>query len=178
MLDISLLRKDLDSVVARLLTRKNPQVFLDVDAFKALEAEREVTLALIRYKSPLAAVTFPRFVNATTDMQAAATLLMKRHGCPILVTGGGFDEADGEGGDDIMVFSDGEDHFGGGGESDGIQLGAPGVVVGPGNVFDGIVQGSRVEFLFRLLRMYRVLTGTSEIQRNTIAKELLQPSSR
>ena len=43
---------------------------------------------------------------------------------------------------------------------------------------EGIVQGSRVEFLFRMLRMYRVLTGTSEIQRNTIAKELLQPSSR
>jgi alkylation response protein AidB-like acyl-CoA dehydrogenase len=38
---------------------------------------------------------------------------------------------------------------------------------------DGIVQGSRVEFLFRVLRMYRVLTGTSEIQRNTIARELL-----
>jgi alkylation response protein AidB-like acyl-CoA dehydrogenase len=37
----------------------------------------------------------------------------------------------------------------------------------------GIVQGSRVEFLFRMLRMYRVFTGTSEIQRNTIAKELL-----
>lgn len=43
---------------------------------------------------------------------------------------------------------------------------------------EGIVQGSRVEFLFRLLRMYRVLTGTSEIQRNTIAKELLQPAGR
>ena len=41
---------------------------------------------------------------------------------------------------------------------------------------EGIVQGSRVEFLFRMLRMYRVLTGTSEIQRNTIAKELLQPA--
>ena len=41
MLDIQLLRKDLDSVVARLLTRKNPQAFLDVDAFKALEAERK-----------------------------------------------------------------------------------------------------------------------------------------
>lgn len=40
---------------------------------------------------------------------------------------------------------------------------------------DGIVQGSRVEFLFRMLRMYRVLTGTSEIQRNTIARELLAP---
>jgi alkylation response protein AidB-like acyl-CoA dehydrogenase len=43
---------------------------------------------------------------------------------------------------------------------------------------EGIVQGSRVEFLFRLLRMYRVLTGTSEIQRNTIARELLSPQSR
>jgi seryl-tRNA synthetase len=41
MLDITLLRKDLDSVVARLLTRKNPQAFLNVDAFKALEAERK-----------------------------------------------------------------------------------------------------------------------------------------
>ena len=41
MLDINLLRKDLDSVVARLQTRKNPQAFLDVDAFKALEAERK-----------------------------------------------------------------------------------------------------------------------------------------
>jgi len=40
---------------------------------------------------------------------------------------------------------------------------------------EGIVQGRRVEFLFRMLRMYRVLTGTSEIQRNTIAKELLMP---
>jgi seryl-tRNA synthetase len=41
MLDITLLRKDLDSVVARLQTRKNPQAFLNVDAFKALEAERK-----------------------------------------------------------------------------------------------------------------------------------------
>ena len=38
---------------------------------------------------------------------------------------------------------------------------------------EGIVQGSRVEFLFRMLRMYRVLTGTSEIQRNTIARTLI-----
>jgi alkylation response protein AidB-like acyl-CoA dehydrogenase len=43
---------------------------------------------------------------------------------------------------------------------------------------EGIVQGSRVEFLFRLLRMYRVLTGTSEIQRNTIARELLGQAVR
>ena len=41
----------------------------------------------------------------------------------------------------------------------------------------GIVQGSRAEWLFRMLRMYRVLTGTSEIQRNTIARELLAPAA-
>jgi putative ABC transport system permease protein len=39
---------------------------------KALQAERDVTLALIQYASPLAAVSFPRFVNTSTDMQAAA----------------------------------------------------------------------------------------------------------
>jgi len=41
MLDITLLRKDLDGVIARLETRKKPQAFLNVDAFKALEAERK-----------------------------------------------------------------------------------------------------------------------------------------
>jgi seryl-tRNA synthetase len=41
MLDITLLRKDLASVVARLETRKTPQAFLDVAAFSALEAERK-----------------------------------------------------------------------------------------------------------------------------------------
>ena len=41
MLDISLLRKDLGAVVARLEARKTPQSFLDVDAFKSLEAERK-----------------------------------------------------------------------------------------------------------------------------------------
>jgi seryl-tRNA synthetase len=41
MLDIALLRKDLDSVLARLNTRKNPQPFLDADAYRALETERK-----------------------------------------------------------------------------------------------------------------------------------------
>ena len=45
---------------------------LDAEDKKAIEDDREVTLALIRYKSPLAAVSFPRFVNTTTNMQAAA----------------------------------------------------------------------------------------------------------
>ena len=41
MLDILLLRKDLASAIARLETRKNPQAFLDVEAFQALESERK-----------------------------------------------------------------------------------------------------------------------------------------
>ena len=41
MLDINLLRKDLESAIARLETRKNPQPFLDVAAFRALEAQRK-----------------------------------------------------------------------------------------------------------------------------------------
>jgi seryl-tRNA synthetase len=41
MLDIALLRKDLPTVVAALQKRKNPQAFLNVDAFTALEAERK-----------------------------------------------------------------------------------------------------------------------------------------
>ncbi|WP_084652407.1 acyl-CoA dehydrogenase family protein [Ottowia thiooxydans] len=40
-----------------------------------------------------------------------------------------------------------------------------------GNV--GVTQDHPVEFIFRRLRMYRIVTGTSEIQRNTIAKGIL-----
>ncbi|WP_066268558.1 FtsX-like permease family protein [Hydrogenophaga palleronii] len=39
---------------------------------EALAAEREITLALIRYRTPLAAVSFPRFINQGTELQAAA----------------------------------------------------------------------------------------------------------
>ena len=48
---------------------------LDEEDQKILEEEREVTLALVQYTTPLAAVTFPRFINATTEMQAAAPAL-------------------------------------------------------------------------------------------------------
>ena len=41
MLDILLLRKDLDAAVARLETRKTPQAFLNVEKFRALETERK-----------------------------------------------------------------------------------------------------------------------------------------
>ena len=41
MLDITQLRKDLDGVIERLQTRKNPQPFLDVELFRSLENERK-----------------------------------------------------------------------------------------------------------------------------------------
>ena len=41
MIDINLLRRDLDGVVAQLQRRKNPQPFLDVPRYGALEAERK-----------------------------------------------------------------------------------------------------------------------------------------
>jgi seryl-tRNA synthetase len=41
MLDIALIRRDLDAVIARLQTRKTPQPFLDVAAYTALEAQRK-----------------------------------------------------------------------------------------------------------------------------------------
>jgi seryl-tRNA synthetase len=41
MLDINLLRRDLDGVIAKLQARKNPQPFLDRERFVALEAERK-----------------------------------------------------------------------------------------------------------------------------------------
>jgi seryl-tRNA synthetase len=41
MLDITLLRRDLAGVIARLEQRKKPQPFLDVERFTALEAERK-----------------------------------------------------------------------------------------------------------------------------------------
>jgi len=41
MLDITLLRKDLPSVIARLEKRKSPQPYLNVERFQALESERK-----------------------------------------------------------------------------------------------------------------------------------------
>jgi putative ABC transport system permease protein len=48
---------------------------LDEEDKKALQDEREITFGLIQYASPLAAVSFPRFVNQSTELQAAAPAL-------------------------------------------------------------------------------------------------------
>jgi len=41
----------------------------------AHDADREITLALVQYKTPLAAMSFPRYVNTSTQMQAASPAL-------------------------------------------------------------------------------------------------------
>jgi putative ABC transport system permease protein len=48
---------------------------VDYDDRKVMEEEREVTLALIHYKTPLATMSFPRYINTSTEMQAAAPAL-------------------------------------------------------------------------------------------------------
>ena len=71
------------SVLDRLLLTDTASVWqvhekataLDAEDQKILEQERELTLALVRYRSPLAAMSLPRFINTTTEMQAAAPAL-------------------------------------------------------------------------------------------------------
>jgi putative ABC transport system permease protein len=45
---------------------------MSAEDWAALRADREVSMALIRYNTPLAAVSLPRQVNATATLQAAA----------------------------------------------------------------------------------------------------------
>ncbi len=45
---------------------------LDVEEKKLLEENREVSMGLIQFKSPLAAATLPRRINASNDLQAAS----------------------------------------------------------------------------------------------------------
>ena len=48
---------------------------MDEEDRAAIEADREVTMALIRYNTPLATMGFPRFINDNTAMQAASPAL-------------------------------------------------------------------------------------------------------
>jgi putative ABC transport system permease protein len=72
-----------DSVLDRLILTDTTSVWkvhedftaLDDADRKVMESEREVTMALVRYKTPLAAVSFPRYVNTRTEMQAASPAL-------------------------------------------------------------------------------------------------------
>ena len=44
----------------------------DAEDLEILKEEREVTVALVRYRTPMAAITLPRQINADTALQAAA----------------------------------------------------------------------------------------------------------
>lgn len=44
----------------------------DAEDLEILKEEREVTVALVRYRTPMAAITLPRQINSDTSMQAAA----------------------------------------------------------------------------------------------------------
>lgn len=67
-------------VLDRLILTSSESVWMVHETATATEAEdlailreeREVTVALVRYRSPMAALTLPRRVNADTSMQAAA----------------------------------------------------------------------------------------------------------
>jgi putative ABC transport system permease protein len=48
---------------------------VDDDDRKVMEEDREITMALVKYKTPMAAMSFPRYVNTSTEMQAAAPAL-------------------------------------------------------------------------------------------------------
>ena len=68
------------SVLDRLILTDTASVWQVHEDYTALDEEdrailideREITMALVQYKTPLAAVTFPRYVNTATGMQAAA----------------------------------------------------------------------------------------------------------
>jgi len=69
-----------DTVLDRLLVTDTASVWKVHEDYSAqtaedratMEAEREITLALVQYKTPLAAMSFPRYINTSTQMQAAA----------------------------------------------------------------------------------------------------------
>ncbi|WP_294769153.1 FtsX-like permease family protein [uncultured Rhodoferax sp.] len=48
---------------------------VDDEDRQIMEEEREVTMALVQYKTPMAALSFPRYVNTSTEMQAASPAL-------------------------------------------------------------------------------------------------------
>lgn len=71
------------SVIDRLVLTDSASVWkvhedmtaMDDEDRAVMEEERELTMALVRYKTPMAALSFPRYVNTSTEMQAAAPAL-------------------------------------------------------------------------------------------------------
>ncbi len=75
MLDINLLRRDLDAVVAQLQRRKNPQPFLDVERFRALEAERKAIQTATEQRQAQRNALSKRIGQAKSRGEDAAALM-------------------------------------------------------------------------------------------------------
>lgn len=71
------------SVIDRLVLTDSASVWkvhedstaMDDEDRTVMEEEREITMALVRYTTPMAALSFPRYVNTQTELQAAAPAL-------------------------------------------------------------------------------------------------------
>ena len=75
MLDINLLRRDLDAVVAQLQRRKNPQPFLDVERIRALEAERKAIQTATEQRQAQRNALSKRIGQAKSRGEDAAALM-------------------------------------------------------------------------------------------------------
>jgi len=92
MLDITLLRRDLDQVIARLETRKKPQAFLNVAAYQALENERKTLqtrteelqsqrnslskqIGMLKAKGESADAVMAQVADIKTELEASAVRL-------------------------------------------------------------------------------------------------------
>ncbi|MDE2613295.1 MAG: serine--tRNA ligase [Burkholderiales bacterium] len=80
MLDINLLRRDLDWVVAQLGRRKSPQPFLDVTRFQALEAERKQIQTATEQQQARRNALSKQIGQAKTRGEDAAALMAEVNG--------------------------------------------------------------------------------------------------
>jgi hydroxymethylpyrimidine kinase/phosphomethylpyrimidine kinase len=130
-------------VVARWL-RETPKIPVVVDPIITTNkgialGQPEVIRAICEELLPRGTVATPNRFEAAmlagmeevlevSDMQRAASILLKRHGCPVLVTGGGFDGKH----VDLLAALDGVSHY----ESPTIQRGK---IVGTGCAHSGAI---------------------------------------
>lgn len=130
-------------VVGRWL-RENPNIPVVVDPIIATNkgvalTQPEVIRAICDELLPRGTLATPNRFEAATlagmeecldvaDMQAAATLLLKSHGCPILVTGGGFEGKH----VDLLAALDGISHY----ESPSIKRGK---IIGTGSAHSAAI---------------------------------------
>jgi seryl-tRNA synthetase len=88
MLDINLLRRDLDGVVAQLRRRRDPQPFLDVERFVALESERKAIQTATEQRQAQRNVLSRQIGQAKARGEDAAALMAEVAGIADALTAG------------------------------------------------------------------------------------------